>query len=205
MRTDGLSARFDLTPKRLELFRERIFVGSLKLEQQPHQFLVLIESPRQLRRCTFQIANRFHRSPVHEFDRIALNIDQLRNDLASCIGIGKERQRSCLFGQFRQRLQNGFGDEGQRPFTADQQMGQDIQWSLVVDERVERVADRVLLFVLATNLFEQRWRSQNLVAKLGQRASQGAARFQNRDASFCNEVSQTVPSGKMNRIESSVW
>ena len=65
--------------------------------------------------------------------------------------VGKEEQAGQLHRQVGHRREYRLGDERQRPLAADEQVGEDVDWALEVQERVEGVPGGVLHPVLGTN------------------------------------------------------
>ena len=55
-----------------------------------------------------------------------------------------DEQAGGHVGVNRDRPERGFGDEGERPLAADNQIGEDVDRPGVVEEGVEAVAHRVL-------------------------------------------------------------
>ncbi len=89
--------------------------------------------------------------------------------------LGEGNESGGARGRVRHRAVGHVGEEGERPFRADDQVGQDVHGPVVVEERVQAVAGGVLARELAADPLRERFVPPYLVAQRGEAAPEVGA------------------------------
>ena len=109
-----------------------------------------------------------HCRAIHQFESARARIAQWHDSCAGGMAVAKQQQSGVLHRQVGNRVEHGLGDEAQRTFRSDEQVAENVHGPLVIEERVQRIADGVLGEVLEADAFVQSRIRMNLGAQLEQ-------------------------------------